>query len=265
MQNRTAGAPERETLTIEGYRIAIQKSGKNRPIFYLHDEGGAQWHPFLSKLAERYQVIVPEHPGFGTSEIPGWLDNIHDVAFFYRQLLRELDLGEVHLVGGSLGGWIAMEIAVKDTRNVASLSLAAPAGIYAKGVKRPDTFLWSPEELTRHLYHDKSIAERLVAEPPTPEQVDAGFKNRFMIARLAWQPRYFDPHLAKWLHQIDRPMQFIWGANDEIFPVEYVEAYRSLLPKADYVVIEKCGHVPHLENPDAFVRNVDNFVAGARK
>ncbi|MBR1221399.1 alpha/beta fold hydrolase [Bradyrhizobium sp. U87765 SZCCT0131] len=264
MTTTSLTAPEREFRTLEGCRIALQSAGRGRPLLYLHGAGGGGWHPFLSVLAERYHVIAPEHPGFGQSQTPEWLDNIHDVAFFYRQLLRDLDLGAVHVVGSSLGGWMALEIAVKDTRHIASLSLVAPAGIHAKGVARPDTFLWSREQQLRHLYHDKAIGERILALPQTPEQEEADMKNRFMTARLAWQPRFYDPHLAKWLHQIDRPIQFLWGADDELIPVAYVEAFRGLLPQAEYTVIPNCGHLPQIEQADTFVQHIDRFVAGVK-
>ena len=169
--------------------------------------------PFMEKLAQRFEVLVPEHPGYGLSDEPGWLENIHDVAYFYLDFLKSLNLHKTILIGSSLGGWIAMEMAVRDTSRIKSVLWSR--GNRAPGVQPADTFLMSPEELARQLFHDQLAAARL-AEPVTPESIDLSLKNRHTTARLAWEPRFHDPHLPKWLHRIDVPVQIIWGDEDRI-------------------------------------------------
>ena len=102
----------------------------------------------------------------------------------------------MHLVGTSLGGWIAAEIAVRSCRALKSLTLSAPAGIHVKGLSKGDIFMWSPEETVRNLVHDPALAETMLAQPPTEEQQFAEMKNRLTMAKLAWQPRLYNPHLA---------------------------------------------------------------------
>jgi pimeloyl-ACP methyl ester carboxylesterase len=111
----------------------------------------------------------------------------------------------------------------------------------------------SPEEAIRALYHDPKIVETLLALPVTPEMVDMQLKNRHTTARLAWEPRFHDPHLPKWLHRIDVPVKIVWGEQDGIIPVKFVDEYRKHFPKAQIHVVKSCGHLPPVEKPDEFV------------
>jgi len=244
-------------IELDGCRTHLRRGGAGAPLLYLHGASGAPAvMPFMEKLAARFDVLVPEHPGYGLSEEPEWLENIHDVAYFYLDFLKKLDLKETVLVGSSMGGWIALEMAVRDTSRIKSLVLAAPAGISAPGVQPADIFLMPPEELTRKLFHDQKLAEARLAEPVTPEALDLSLKNRHTTARLAWEPRLHDPHLPKWLHRIDVPVKIIWGAQDRILPVEISKELKRLMPRAEVHIIEGAGHLPHAEKADRFVELV---------
>ena len=101
-----------EKFTINGCSIELLRGGTGETLLFLHGAGGIkEWSPYLDALAEKYDVLAPSHPGFGASDNPDWLDSMSDLAFFYLDLLEELDLRDVHLVGNSLGGWIASEVA----------------------------------------------------------------------------------------------------------------------------------------------------------
>ena len=241
-------------VEVDGCRINLRRGGSGQPLLFLHGASGAPVIlPFMEKLAERFDVLVPEHPGYGRSDEPGWLENIHDVAYFYLDFLKQLDLRDVTLVGNSMGGWMAMEIAVRDTSRLKSVVLVSPAGISAPGVQPADIFLMPDEQLVRSLFHDRKLAEARLAVPATPEAVDIALKNKHTTARLAWEPRLHDPHLPKWLHRIDVPVKIIWGREDRILPVQFLEHFRKLMPKAQTHVIEGAGHLPHVEKADEFV------------
>lgn len=243
-----------EFITVNGCRTHLRRGGKGRPLLYLHGASGAPAIvPFMEKLAGRFDVLVPEHPGYGQSDEPEWLENIHDVAYFYLDFLEQLDLKDVLLVGTSMGGWIAMEIAVRDCSRLSQLVLVGSAGIASPDAEVADTFLMAPEDAVRALYHNAAIAEALLAVPPSPEAIDLQLKNRHTTARLAWEPRFHDPHLPKWLHRIDVPVKIVWGENDRIVPVAFTKEFSRLLPKAQVHVIENCGHLPPVEKPDEFV------------
>jgi pimeloyl-ACP methyl ester carboxylesterase len=255
---------EQSFLEVDGCRVNLRRGGSGQPLLFLHGASGAPVIlPFMEKLAQRFDVLVPEHPGYGQSDEPEWLDNIHDLAYFYLELLKQLELREVMLVGNSMGGWIAMEIAVRDTSRLKSLVLVSPAGIQAPGVQPADIFLMPDEQLVRNLFHDQELAQARLAAPLTPEALDVALKNKHTTARLAWEPRLHDPHLAKWLHRIDVPVQLIWGEHDRILPARLVDTYRKLLPKAEVHIMKEAGHLPHAEKPQAFCDLVTDFVRRA--
>jgi pimeloyl-ACP methyl ester carboxylesterase len=248
-------------VEVDGCRTHLRRGGSGEPLLFLHGASGAPAVlPFMERLAQRFEVLVPEHPGYGLSGEPEWLDNIHDVAYFYLDFLKSLNLDKTILIGNSLGGWIAMEMAVRDTSRIKALVLVSPAGLSAPGVQPADTFLMSPEDQARHLFHDPRLAEARLAEPATPEALDIALKNRHTTARLAWAPRFHDPHLPKWLHRIDVPVQIIWGEQDRILPLAFLETFKKLLPRAEIAVIGNAGHLPHVEKPQEFCDLVTGFV-----
>jgi len=253
------------TIALRGCRIRLMRGGTGSPLLVLHGASGAQWLPFMQKLSETFDVIAPEYPGFGESDTPDWLDTVHDLAYFHLDLMQELKLDDVHLVGLSLGGWIAAELAVRSTARLASLTLAGAAGIALPGVEQMDPFLRTDEQRLRDFFHDQSKADDIVARALRPELEDISLKNRTTVARLTWQPRGHDPHLIKWLHRIDVPTLLIWGDHDRMFPKALGRAYQQHIPGAKLVVVPECGHVPQIEKPDVFVAELEAFLGARRK
>jgi len=240
-------------IEVDGCKVNLRRGGSGEPLLFLHGASGAPViMPFMNKLAGRFEVLVPEHPGYGLSGEPEWLENIHDAAYFYLDFLKALDLRNVTLVGSSMGGWMAMEMAVRDTSRLKSLVLVSPAGVAAPGVQPADIFLMAPEEVVRNLFHDQKLAEARLAEPVTPESVDIALKNRHTTARLAWEPRLHDPFLPKWLHRIDVPVKIVWGREDRILPVKIADELKRLMPEAQLHLLDNVGHLPHAEKPDLF-------------
>ncbi len=252
-------------MTLDGCRFRLMRGGGGAPLLVLHGASGANWLPFMDRLAQKFDVIAPENPGFGESETPDWLDNIHDLAYFHLDLLTELKLRGVHLVGLSLGGWIAAEMAVRSTERLASLTLAGAAGLHVPGVAQMDAFLLTEEQRLRNFFYDQSKAEELLGRVIRPELEDTVLKNRATVAKLTWQPRSYDPHLAKWLHRIDVPTLLIWGDHDRMFPKEHAESFRQAIPGAKAVIVPQCGHVPQIEKPDVFAAEIEAFLGAQKK
>lgn len=253
-----------ETVVVDGCRIEMLRGGDGAPLLFLHGAGGAgAWLPFMEQLSQRFDVIVPEHPGYGGSETPDWLDELSDLAYFYLDFMRALGLDGVHAVGNSLGGWIAAEIAARDTARLRTLTLVDAAGIHVKGVRKGDIFLWAPEERVRNLFVDQSFADARLAVEPTEEMADILLKNEFTTAKLAWEPRFYSRQLRKWLHRIDVPTLIVWGDSDKIFPVDHAHAYQALIPGSRVEIIPQCGHVPQVEKADRFVEILGAFIDGA--
>jgi pimeloyl-ACP methyl ester carboxylesterase len=240
------------TLTIRDCRIRVMRGGTGSPMLFLHGGGGLGiWLPAMAKLAKSFDVIAPEHPGFGSSDTPEWLDTIADLANFYLDFLDQLDLTGVHLVGSSLGGWVAAELAVRNSTRLASLTLVGSAGIHVKDVKQVDTFLSNEQQRIRDLFYDQELAEAVIASSER-------------TAKLSWQPRSHDPNLRKWLHRIKVPTLLVWGANDLLFPQEYAFVYQQLIPGSKAVVLPECGHLPHVEKGEAFATELESFIGAKR-
>ncbi|SPP92893.1 alpha/beta fold hydrolase [Bradyrhizobium vignae] len=255
--------PTSEVVDIGGVRIGLQKHGSGQALIFLHGANGVgPWLPFFEKLSSAYQLFVPDHPAFGRSDSPDWIRSVSDLAMFYLDFIEQMNLDKVHLVGTSLGGWVAAELAVRNASRLASLTLVAPAGIRVKGTPVADFFIWSPEEATRELFFDQAIADRLLGMKFTDEQIEVQTKNRFAATRYAWQPRMFNPDLEKWLHRIKVPTQVIWGQDDKLIPVAYAKRWGERIPHAQLSLLEKCGHLPHIEAAGALFEKVKAFTDG---
>jgi pimeloyl-ACP methyl ester carboxylesterase len=257
-------APRESFETFNGCKIRVMRGGRGAPLLLLHGAGGAGiWLPYMEKLAQHFSLIVPEHPGFGASDTPEWLDTVGDLAYFYLDVIEQLGLTGVTVVGNSLGGWIGAEIAVRDCTRLKALVLSAAAGIHVKGVAKGDVFLWSPEQVVRNMYYDQKLAEAALARPVSEEQQFEGMKNRLTLAKLAWQPRLYNPDLHKWLHRISVPTLLLWGDHDMVIPPACGPAYQQLIPGAKLEVFKNCGHLPQIERTDDYVGRIVAFAQEA--
>jgi pimeloyl-ACP methyl ester carboxylesterase len=249
---------QESTLDVNGNKLHLLDAGKGETVLFLHGAGGSTWSPLLQLLAETHHVLAPEHPGFGRSQIPDWMLGIGDLAFFYLDVLEKLDLRNVHLIGHSLGGWTAAELAVRNTARLKSLSLLAPAGVRSPDVPFGDIFLWSPQEHARHMFHDKKFVNQRLKQLETMDQ-DIWLQNRTAAARLAWNPRLNNPQLPYWLHRIDVPTLFIWGQNDAICPFACAEHFVKPIPNATLEALPETGHALHTERPKEVAAMLTRF------
>jgi pimeloyl-ACP methyl ester carboxylesterase len=251
-----------EMITVSGCQIRLLRGGREGapPLVFLHGAGGhTGWMAFLDELARDFAVYAPEHPGFGRSDDPPWLDEIGDLAYFYLDFLATLGLDRVHLIGTSFGGWIAAELAVRDQTKLASLTLVGAVGITAGAKPVDDIFRLSTEENLRRFYADPARAARRLADMAAVD-MNVVAKNRATVQRIAYRPRYHNPSLAKWLHRITVPTLLIWGDKDGLVPVRFGEAYRALIPGSRLVVLENAGHAPFDEQKDDFLAAFSDFV-----
>jgi pimeloyl-ACP methyl ester carboxylesterase len=252
---------------VNGADIAVRSVGDGPPLLFLPGAGatadlfaGGAPAAFITELAKSYRVLVPEHPGFGDAERPGWVDNIHDMAYAYLDLLDALDLQGVHLVGQSLGGWMALELAVRNTRRLASLTVCGAAGVQVRGAPKGDLFLWNKADFAGNMFWDPKTAEAFLGGERTPQQVRTAMQGNETLALLAWEPRLVDPDLHKWLHRIDVPTHVIWAEDDRVLPQVYGQTIASLIAGARFTVIPNTRHLLHLDQPKAFSDAVDGFI-----
>jgi pimeloyl-ACP methyl ester carboxylesterase len=259
------GAIVSTTVSVAGLKLEVEDRGSGRPLLFLHaGEGLAPQRPWLDLLAKRYRVIAPWHPGYGRSELPSWLNTVDDLAYLYLDLAARLDLKEAALVGACFGGWIAAEMAVRDTRRFAHLALVAPLGVKHGGV------------------HDRDIADmhgiaradymRLAWADPAKGAVDftalaetdiaAHVRGRDAFALFGWKPYMHNPRLKRWLHRVDLPTLLLWGDSDGIVTPMYGAGWRDAIAGARLDVIAGAGHYPHWEQPERFVERLSRFVDG---
>ena len=260
---REDGMPEIRRFQTRGIDVRGMEAGQGQTLLFLHGASGLPpWNAFFEALSARYAVKVLEHPGFGASDLPPTIRNVADVAMYYLDVLDALDASGVHLVGHSLGGWLAAELATRNCARLASVSLLAPAGIRIKGMPIGDNFIWSQEESARNLFHDQSFAERMLAHTPSDEEAGLAMRSRFMAAQLGWEPRWFNPALERWLHRISVPSFVVWGRDDKLLPPAYADVWRREIPRCEGELIGDCGHLPHVEKAEQTAACLLNFLAG---
>ena len=254
--------PTLTTITIRGASVPVKRAGSGPAMLMLHGGGGApRFLPGMQALARRFEVIVPQAPGFGGGEPPPWLETISDLANFYLDFIDQFDLRDIHIVGLSLGGWVAADLAVRNSSRLASLTLMDAPGIHVPGVEHLDPFMLNDEQAVRAIYFDERFAEDAVARAFAPENEDVRLANQRMVAKLAWQPRFHDPQMQRWLHRIRVPTLIVWGENDRMFPPAYGEAWLQAIAGSRLVVLPRCGHLPIQEKHEEFAAAVGEFCA----
>ena len=251
-------------LTVHGVRLEIVERGQGRPILWLHGEEGLDpGAPFLDLLAAHGSVLAPSHPGFGRSPDVGSIDTVDDLSYLYLDLLAARNLRDVVVIGSSLGGWIAAEMAVKSSDRLGGLVLVAPLGIKVGDRETrdiPDIFALPPDEVARLQYRDPARAAVDHAKL-SDDQLTVIARNREATALYAWEPYFHNPKLRQWLHRITPPTLLLWGADDRFVTAAYYgAAYRSAIPGARFETIDGAGHFPHIEEPAAFAARVRGFL-----
>ena len=249
--------------TVRGARLEALELGSGPTLLFLHAGYGLDFEAgSLERLATQARVIAPTHPGFGGSERPSSMTTVDDVAYLYLDLLQELDLRDVTLVGVSLGAWIAAEMAVKSTERLAKLVLANPVGIKVGSRETRDIadfFAMSDDEFNAAAFADPAIAVRDY-KSMLEAQVLRVAKNREAFARFAWSPFMHNPKLSSRLHRVNVPTLFLWGSQDRIVSQDYGRAYCAAVPGARFELIEAAGHFPHIEQPEIFAAKVLDFM-----
>ena len=255
------------SVEIQGARIDLITRGAGTPILFLHPELGNVFdHPVLDQLARRGKVYGPSHPGFGTSDLPAWMNSVDDLAYFYLDFLDTQALEDVIVVGASLGGWIAAEMSVRSTGRISHLVLAGAAGIKVSDREHrdfADYFALSQADLDALNFNDAKFA--MDYKSMSDEALTIAFRNRESTGLFAWSPWMHNPKLLRRLHRIDVPTLVLWGANDRVVSPDYGRAYAAAIARATIDIISPSGHYPHIEQPAAFAQAVFSFVDAIKR
>ena len=253
------------TISIAGVDLELVERGQGDPILYLHGGGGiASDTGFLDMLARERRVIAPSHPGFGKSSLPDWLDSVDDIAHIYLELMDRLGLARADLVGFSIGGWIAAELATKTPERLNRLVLIGPVGVKTGKPDKldiPDVFAMPLEELDKLRFHDP-VKHAGSFAALSDEELYVVARNRETLALPTWEPYMHNPKLNHRLHRVNVPALLLRGASDRIVSAEYLERYAALIPNARIETIASAGHLPQVEQPAATAVSVLRFLNG---
>jgi pimeloyl-ACP methyl ester carboxylesterase len=253
----------KDLTEVGGVRLEIERRGQGRPLLLLYGEDALELEAaFVDELARDHEVIIPSPPGFGASDRPDWITRPGDIAYIYLDLLEQFGLQEVAVLGFSFGGWIAAEMAVRDDALLSKLALVDPYGIKVGGpLDRDIQDLWvlHPNKVAELKWFDPAKGKRDLASMPE-EKLTVIARNLESFARFGWEPYMHNPKLKHRLHRIKVPTLLIWGENDGIVTPKYGATYRDLIPGAKMATIPKAGHLPHIEQPDAFMKELRGFL-----
>ena len=253
---------EPEWLDVGEVQVAFRRKGEGEPVLYLHGNGFTRmWLPFHDKLAESLDLIAPEHPGYGETEMPEWLGGFDDLVLHYDELLDRLGLETVHVVGYSLGGWIAAELAAFYPRRLRSLTLVCPAGLRVPGQPGPNLVAMTTEAVWQTLFSDLEAAEQVMPDYESMDEVVHLYGEATTFARLAWNPQY-DLALERRLWRVRCPSLVVGAEHDRVIPDAVADRYAELL-RARLERVDGTGHALAVERPDEVAALIAAHVAEA--
>lgn len=262
MTEMTASTGTEEVVAVAGERLRLRRGGSGDPLLVLHhDIGSPGWLPFYQRLAERFDVLAPSHPGFDQSSRPAWMRSVRDMAIVYQWLLADLGLSQVTLVGLGFGGWIAAEMASMAPAGFKRLVLVGAMGIQPAEGEILDQALVNYVEYARAGFHDSRAFEQIYGAEPSTDQLEVWDVNREMTFRVAWKPYLYSQTLPYLLGGVRAPALVVWGANDRVVPLSCGERYVASLRQARLEVIEACGHCVEMERPAELASLIERFVA----
>ena len=255
-----------ETIQVAGAELHVIQGGTGDPLLVLHDENG-QTPPlrYAEVLSEDFTLHMPSHPGFGVTDQLEWVMSVRELASWYLRVIEELDLGRVNILGLSLGGWLAAEMACQSPQSINKMVLVAPAGIKPPTGEILDMFLIVAREYMEECFLDTaSTPEYQTAYPEEadPDQIEIWEASREEAARLTWRPYMYHPALPHLLGRLKNlPTLLVWGENDGVIPISAGEAYQQAIQGARLEIIANSGHRPEMEQTDAFLKLVRKFLA----
>lgn len=240
-------------------KIRVFEAGEGRPLVFLHGAGGlTEESPFLAALARRWHVYAPLLPGYGNSEGGEELRDMLAVTLHSFDVLDALGLDRPILVGHSMGGMIAAEMAAVAPREVECLGLIAPAGLWLDDHPVPDIFSKLPHELPALLFHDPEFGARMMAAGG--DLNDPKFLEVFLIRntrQLAMASKLLFPipdrGLAERLYRVRAKTLLVWGEEDRLIPPAHGEAFRKGIAGAELVRLAGAGHMVIVEQPAAVI------------
>ena len=261
----TEQAAREKAVQVGGAMLKYLEGGSGAPLLVLHGElGFPGWTDAYEQLSKIRKLIIPLHPGFGVGDRIDWIMNMRDQACFYARFLQEQSLSPIDVLGFSLGGWIAAEMAVNNAAQFKHMALVAPFGIRPPTGEIRDLFATPTQSYIDAGMFDPVGAPELskLYGEPGAKQYEMWEDARAESARLAWAPYMFNPSLPHLLQGVkDLPTLILWGKDDKIIPPSAADVYATAIKGAKVELFDKCGHMPEIEKKDQFLAKLTAFLA----
>jgi len=247
--------------------VTVTERGQGSPVLLLHGGAGPDSVAgFADLLATRHtlRALTPINPGFSGTPRPEWLDSVRKLAEVYRDLLDHLDLADVTVVGSSIGGWAAAELALAASERVGRLILLDAGGLDSAEHPAADFFSLTLDQVIDLSYANPD-AHRIDLSAMTDAQKAVAAGNRAALLTYGG-PSMADPELAQRLAGITVPTLVIWGEADRMMTPAYGKQYAAAIPSAEFYLMPNAGHLPQIEAPDALLALFEQFTScGARR
>ncbi|MBN9032161.1 MAG: alpha/beta hydrolase [Rhizobiales bacterium 63-7] len=253
------------TLDIDGVSTVVKAIGEGPAVLALHGAATIEGHDWARGLADRFRVYLPFHPGFGESAEAPHVNGMQDIIVHNLRLISALGLDRPHLVGHSMGGWMAAEMAVVAGERFNRLVLNAPAGL--NHPDHPGAALSSiaPDAFPAYLAHRAEVAARYF-----PGGAECASVEDFVAAREKEGPALGNilkvhgmghPNLGRWLSRIPNETLVVWGEKDRMLPASQAPLWVAAIPHARLLMVEEVGHLAMQEDP-RIVTAIGDFLAG---
>jgi pimeloyl-ACP methyl ester carboxylesterase len=244
----------RENYAVDGVQTAVYSAGHGEPLVFFHGAGTAAEvagkFDTLEPWTEKFRVIIPFHPGFGESGDDPTFTDLHDYVMHYLELFDILKLDRFHLVGLSLGGYLAAKFASEHGHRVKKLGLIAPAGMIDPHHPMIDFLAVPGDQVVGLLVSNFDVLKPYLPEKPDLDFIGERYREAGTVARLWWE-RPGDPKFLRYLHRVKNPTLIVWGEEDKLIPVQQAETWRKFIPNADIKIFKGAGHLVHMERPEA--------------
>lgn len=256
--------PPFETLefSINGVDTRVLVTGQGHPVIYLHGASTLEGFGFAHGLADHLRVFCPSHPGMGLSGDAPHIADMSDMLLHYLDLIDALALDRPpHLIGFSMGGWMAGELAGIARERFARVVLVAPAGLADPAFPPADLASIAPQDFPAFMAHDARVARDFF---PSPHDVPAcaafgaaRAREADVVARLSTAFGMRHPNLRSFLRRIANPALIIWGSEDRLLPAGQGALWQAAMPDAHLMTVPGAGHLIMQEKPEILMHISD--------
>jgi pimeloyl-ACP methyl ester carboxylesterase len=244
-----------KTIATRHVPVRYLEGGQGEPLVYLHGAGGVTAaDPLLNLLAQNHHIFAPLLPGYGDSEEAPSVRDMLDFTLHTWDVVAALGLKDPVLVGHSMGGMIAAEMAAISPNDVSRLALLAPAGLWLDEHPAPDIFALLPYQLPEYLFHDPEAGAALMGARQgigDPEFLKAFLVQNARQMGMAGRILFPIPErgLSERLYRIKAKTVVVWGESDRMIPPVYAKGFVEGIAGARLVSVAKAGHMLGLEQP----------------